>query len=101
MRAVRAGWVGLQLLGAVVKKSFAAYGRGTLLTNQAAIPISVLSQFAGILAWGFGTCWWRFAIISIPNSYVGGSAGGYQKDDLQHGGVISGVSSGRLSPDYV
>lgn len=64
------GGFALQILGTVVKKSFAAYGRGTLLTDQAAIPISALSQFAGILAWGFGTFWWCFAIISIIHTLI-------------------------------
>ncbi|KAF3387904.1 Sulfite efflux pump SSU1, partial [Talaromyces pinophilus] len=78
------GGFALQILGAVVKKSFAAYGRGTLLTNQAAIPISVLSQFSGILAWGSGTFWWCFAIISIIHTLVG-QPGGIKKTTFSTG----------------
>lgn len=78
------GGFALQILGAVVKKSFSAYGRGTLLTNQAAIPISVMSQFAGILAWGFGTFWWCFAILSIIHALIG-QPGGIKKTTFSTG----------------
>ncbi|KAL4900245.1 hypothetical protein BDW74DRAFT_162322 [Aspergillus multicolor] len=55
----------LQILGSAVSSSFGSYNRGTLLTSEAAGPIGVVSQFAGILAWGFGTFWWILAILSI------------------------------------
>jgi sodium-dependent phosphate transporter len=78
------GGFALQILGAVVKESFAAYGRGALLTNQAALPISALSQFAGILAWGFGTFWWCFAIISIIHTLIS-QPGGIKKTTFSMG----------------
>ncbi|KAL4967593.1 putative malic acid transport protein [Aspergillus stella-maris] len=56
---------GLQVLGMAVSSSFGEYNRGTLLTQSAASPIAAVSQFAGILAWGFGTFWWLFAMLSI------------------------------------
>ncbi|KAL4876431.1 voltage-dependent anion channel [Aspergillus karnatakaensis] len=55
----------LQILGLAVKHSFGEYSRGMLLTADAAAPIAAVSQFAGVLAWGFGTFWWLFAILSI------------------------------------
>jgi sodium-dependent phosphate transporter len=59
------GGFALQILGGAVQKSFPAYARGTLLNAQAAGPIAAVSQFAGVLSWGFATFWWCFAIISI------------------------------------
>lgn len=55
----------LHILGSAVLHSFGEYNRGTLLTEQAAVPISFVSQFAGVMAWGFSTFWWLFAILSI------------------------------------
>ncbi|KAL4924254.1 putative malic acid transport protein [Aspergillus undulatus] len=55
----------LQVLGMAVQHSFGQYNRGTLLTETAASPIAAVSEFAGLLAWGFGTFWWLFAILSI------------------------------------
>jgi tellurite resistance protein TehA-like permease len=48
-----------------VQNSFGEYNRGTLLTAQAASPIAAVSEFVGLLAWGFGTFWWLLAILSI------------------------------------
>ncbi|KAL4913892.1 voltage-dependent anion channel [Aspergillus aurantiobrunneus] len=55
----------LQILGVAVQHSFGAYNRGTLLTAAAASPIAAVSEFAGLLAWGFATFWWLFASVSI------------------------------------
>ncbi|EAW10402.1 putative malic acid transport protein [Aspergillus clavatus NRRL 1] len=65
----------LQILGDAVRKTFPAYGRGTLLTPQAAEPIAALSQFAGVLSWGFGTFWWCFALMSIVHTLLGRPGG--------------------------
>jgi sodium-dependent phosphate transporter len=59
------GGFALQVLGTAVQKSFPKYARGTILRAQAAGPIASVSQFAGVLSWGFATFWWAFAIISI------------------------------------
>ncbi|KAH8819368.1 voltage-dependent anion channel [Xylogone sp. PMI_703] len=62
------GSFALQSLGqAVLKGSFAGYGKGILLTAQAAQPIGYASIFGGLLAWGQGTFWWAFAIMSIAH----------------------------------
>lgn len=64
------GSFALQALGEVVSKgSFAEYDRGIFLTAQAAKPISYASQLAGLLAWGYGTFWWVFAITSIIHTF--------------------------------
>ncbi|KAL4937439.1 hypothetical protein BDV06DRAFT_232595 [Aspergillus oleicola] len=55
----------LQVLGMAVQSTFGEYNRGTLITASAASPIAAVSEFAGLLAWGFGTFWWLFAILSI------------------------------------
>ncbi|KAL6229813.1 hypothetical protein BDW75DRAFT_249257 [Aspergillus navahoensis] len=55
----------LQILGNAVQHSFGAYNRGSLLTETSAAPIAVVSQFAGLMSWGFGTFWWVLAILSI------------------------------------
>lgn len=78
------GGFALQILGAAVKKSFAAYDQGTLLTNEAAIPISAVSQFAGIMVWGLGTFWWCFAIISIIHTLIS-QPGGIKKTTFSTG----------------
>jgi tellurite resistance protein TehA-like permease len=60
------GSFALQILGQVVLQgSFAGYGRGVFLTANAATPVGFVSIFAGLIAWGQGTFWWAFAIISI------------------------------------
>lgn len=60
------GSFALQALGQVVLNgSFAGYGRGIFLTARAATPVGYASIFAGLIAWGQGTFWWAFAIISI------------------------------------
>lgn len=60
------GSFALQGLGeAVLRGSFAAYNRGTFLTAAAATPIGYISQFMGLLTWGYGVFWWVFAIINI------------------------------------
>lgn len=65
------GSFALQILGQVVSRgSFAGYDRGTFLTAEAARPIGFASQFAGLLAWGYGTFWWVFAIISILHTFI-------------------------------
>jgi tellurite resistance protein TehA-like permease len=65
------GSFALQALGqAVLRGSFAGYDQGTFLTAEAAKPIAFASQFAGLLAWGYGTFWWIFAIISIIHTFI-------------------------------
>ncbi|KAJ5433327.1 uncharacterized protein N7458_012483 [Penicillium daleae] len=65
------GSFALQALGqAVLRGSFAGYDQGTFLTAEAAKPIAFTSQFAGLLAWGYGTFWWIFAIISIIHTCI-------------------------------
>jgi tellurite resistance protein TehA-like permease len=73
------GSFALQILGQVVSRgSFAGYDRGTFLTAEAAKPIGFASQFAGLLAWGYGTFWWVFAIISILHTFIS-QPGGIRK----------------------
>lgn len=65
------GSFALQALGqAVLKGSFAQYNEGVFLTGEAATPIGHVSQFIALLAWGYGTFWWCFAIVSIFHSFV-------------------------------
>lgn len=59
------GSFALQGLGGAVQNSFAAYAAGTFLTAQAAVPVGFASIFAGLLAWGMGTFWWIFAILTV------------------------------------
>lgn len=70
------GGFALQILGGAVQKSFPAYARGTLLRAQAAGPIAAVSQFAGLLSWGFATFWWCFAILSILHTLAAQPGGG-------------------------
>jgi tellurite resistance protein TehA-like permease len=73
------GSFALQILSEVVQRgSFAGYNRGTFLTAEAAKPIAFASQFAGLLAWGYGTFWWCFAIISIVHTFIA-QPGGIRK----------------------
>lgn len=70
------GSFALQALGQVVLKgSFAAYSKGIFITSQAATPVGYASIFAGLVAWGQGTFWWVFAIISIVHAALGKSTG--------------------------
>lgn len=63
------GSFALQVLGqAVMRGSFAGYAKGIFLTTNAAQPVGYASIFAGLLAWGQGTFWWAFAIISITHA---------------------------------
>lgn len=72
------GSFALQALGqAVLRGSFAGYGKGIFLTAQAAQPVGYASIFGGLLAWGHGTFWWMFAIVSIFHAmYNSGSVRG-------------------------
>lgn len=73
------GSFALQGLGqAVLKGSFAGYNRGTFLTSSAAVPIGYVSQFMGLLTWGYGVFWWCFAILSICHT-LGGQPGGWRQ----------------------
>ncbi|KAL4781119.1 voltage-dependent anion channel [Aspergillus varians] len=65
----------LHILGAAVQHSFGAYNRGVLLTEAAASPVGIISEFAGLLAWGFSTFWWLFAILSIVYTVYAQSGG--------------------------
>lgn len=70
------GGFALQILGkAVLQGSFAAYDRGTLLTADSARPIGHISQWAGLMSWGFGTFWWCLAILSIVHTLLGQRGG--------------------------
>lgn len=72
------GSFALQGLGeAVVKGSFGAYNRGDFLTYTAATPIGYVSQFLGLLTWGYGVFWWCFAILSICHT-LGAQPGGWR-----------------------
>jgi tellurite resistance protein TehA-like permease len=63
------GSFALQGLGqAVLKGSFAAYSKGIFITSQASTTVGYASIFAGLVAWGHGTFWWAFAIISITQT---------------------------------
>jgi tellurite resistance protein TehA-like permease len=69
------GCFALQVLGQVVSRgSFAGYDGGTFLTAEARFA----SQFAGLLAWGYGAFWWVFAIISILHTFIS-QPGGIRK----------------------
>lgn len=69
------GSFALQVLGqAVSRGSFTEYDKGTFLTAKAATPIAFSSQFASLLAWGYGTFWWVFAITSIVHTLVSNRA---------------------------
>ncbi|KAJ5579740.1 uncharacterized protein N7459_005725 [Penicillium hispanicum] len=60
------GAFALQALGTAVRRgSFANYNRGSFLTASAAEPIGYVSQFLGLLTWGYGLFWWCFAVLSI------------------------------------
>jgi len=60
------GSFALQILGAAVMRgSFADYARGVFLTVNAAQPVGFASILMGLMAWGQGTFWWAFAIVSI------------------------------------
>ncbi|KAH1930288.1 hypothetical protein KXV37_000879 [Aspergillus fumigatus] len=78
------GGFALQILGGAVQKSFPAYARGTLLRAQAAGPIAAVSQFAGLLSWGFATFWWCFAILSILHT-LAAQPGGFQSTTFSLG----------------
>lgn len=70
------GSFALVTLGQVVMEgSFAQYNHGQFLTAAAATPIGFVSQFAGLLAWGYGTFWWCFAIVSIFQTLLGQEGG--------------------------
>lgn len=63
------GSFALQGLGAsVLQGSFAGYGSGIFLQARAAEPVGYASIFAGLLAWGTGTFWWCFAVLSIAHA---------------------------------
>lgn len=73
------GSFALQILGDVVSRgAFAGYNQGTFLTAEAAKPIALASQLAGLLTWGYGTFWWVFAIISIVHTFFS-QPGGIRK----------------------
>ncbi|KAJ5090878.1 C4-dicarboxylate transporter/malic acid transport protein, partial [Penicillium argentinense] len=70
------GSFALQVLGEAAEKgSFAAYDRGTFLTAAAGKPIGFISQFLGLLTWGYGVFWWCFAILSICHTACGQPGG--------------------------
>jgi tellurite resistance protein TehA-like permease len=70
------GSFALQVLGQVVMRgSFAGYAKGIFLTANAAQPVGYTSIFAGLLAWGQGSFWWAFAIISITHAAIGKPGG--------------------------
>lgn len=63
------GSFALQGLGAaVLRNGLASDPRGILISAKAAEPIGYASIFAGLLAWGMGTFWWAFAILSIAHA---------------------------------
>jgi tellurite resistance protein TehA-like permease len=63
------GSFALQSLGqAVMKGAFASYAKGSFLTSTAATPVGFASIFAGLCAWGHGTFWWAFAVVSIAQT---------------------------------
>jgi hypothetical protein len=60
------GSFALQILGeAVARGSSASYDSGVFLTGRAAGRVAFASEAAGLLAWGFGTYWWGFALIAV------------------------------------
>lgn len=69
------GSFALQSLGGATMKSFGQYNRGVFLTAAAGTTIGYVSMFAGLLAWGYGTFWWGFAIISIFQTLLGQEGG--------------------------
>lgn len=79
------GSFALQILGQVVQRgAFAGYNQGTFLTKQAGQVVGIASQFAGLLAWGYGTFWWCFAIISIVHT-LAAQPGGITKTRFSMG----------------
>lgn len=73
------GGFALMVLGEVVRGgSFAGYNRGQFLTAKAADPIGYMSEFLGLLTWGYGIFWWSFAIISIIHTLCA-QPGGWKK----------------------
>jgi tellurite resistance protein TehA-like permease len=63
------GGFALMILGSdVLRGTFSENSRGIFLTSQAAKPVGYASIFGGLLAWGHGTFWWAFAIVSIFHS---------------------------------
>lgn len=69
------GSFALQSLGAVSMNSFAGYHRGVFLTAATGTTIAHVSMFGGLLAWGYGTFWWCFAILSILHTLLGQEGG--------------------------
>lgn len=64
------GGFALQVLGEAVRAgAFTGYGsQGVLLSAAAAEPVAFVSEFAGLMAWGFASFWWAFAIVSIVHT---------------------------------
>lgn len=95
------GSFALQILGrAVVQGSFAKYNRGDFLTAEAAVPIGYVSQFLGLLTWGYGVVWWLFAVVSICHT-LGGQPGGWRKTKFSMATwslIFPWVGSLRFSP---
>lgn len=76
------GSFALQILGQVVQSgSFAEYDRGVLLTNEAAGPLGYASEFLGLVAWGYATFWWGFAVLSLVREFIARS-GEIRKSDF-------------------
>lgn len=64
------GSFALLILGQAVEGgAFAEYHRGTFLTADIAPGLSAASQLAGLLAWGYATFWWSFALLGIVHTF--------------------------------
>ncbi|MCJ1476014.1 hypothetical protein MMC13_004678 [Lambiella insularis] len=60
------GSFAMLILGEVILRgSFAGYDAGEFITADAAKSMAYSSMLSGLVAWGFGTFWWGFAIVGF------------------------------------
>lgn len=65
------GSFALQILGNCVQRgAFAKYDNSSLVNATAANAISTISEWLGLITWGYGTFWWGFACVSILHYHV-------------------------------
>jgi tellurite resistance protein TehA-like permease len=65
------GSFALQGLGqAILKGGLVGGSDGSIVSVAATGPIAYASMFAGLLAWGAGTFWWAFAVLSLVGTLM-------------------------------
>jgi hypothetical protein len=50
---------------AVLQEGLVVGSEGPMVTTSAVAAIAYASMFSGFLAWGAGTFWWSFAVLSL------------------------------------